>query len=166
MSSKQRRKQRQRAAADAPRQAVSGAAADEAVRRRAAARARGGDDRPPAPWGSFPLVEIAVLVALVLLVVGFFFVEGQRGSVLVGTGLALGSLAGLELSIREHFAGFRSHTALLAGAAGLVAMVALAYAAEVTVGVSLAVAVLVFGATAFLLARAFRARTGQMFKLR
>ena len=37
---------------------------------------------------------------------------------LIGTGLALGSLAGLELSIREHFAGYRSHTLLLAGAAG------------------------------------------------
>ena len=166
MSSKQRRKQRQRAAAEGPRRAVSGEAAGEAARRRALAGTRGGDDRPPAPWGSFPLVEIAVFVALVMLVVGFFFVEGQRGSVVVGTGLALGSLAGLELSIREHFAGFRSHTALLAGAAGLVAMVALAYAAELTVGVSLAVAAVVFAATAFLLARAFRARTGQTFKLR
>ena len=37
------------------------------------------DERPPAPWGSFPLVELVVLVALVMLVVGFF-VDGARGT--------------------------------------------------------------------------------------
>ncbi len=53
-----------------------------------------------------------------MLVVGFFVGDG-RGAVLIATGLALGSLAGLELSIREHFAGYRSHTTLLAGAAAV-----------------------------------------------
>ena len=38
---------------------------------------------------------------------------------MIGTGLVLGSLAGLELSAREHFAGYRSHTLLLAGAVGM-----------------------------------------------
>src|SRR4051812_49347773 len=71
------------------------------------------DDRPPAPWGSFPLVELVVLLALVLLVAGFI-VRGERGATMVIGGLALGSLAGIELSIREHFGGFRSHTTLLA----------------------------------------------------
>ena len=46
------------------------------------------------------------------------FVGGDRSIALLATGLALGSLGGLELSIREHFAGYRSHTAMLAGAAG------------------------------------------------
>ncbi|MQA76013.1 MAG: hypothetical protein GEU88_17045 [Solirubrobacterales bacterium] len=85
------------------------------------------EQRPPAPWGSFPLVELVVLVALVMLVVGFF-VGGTRGALLLGTGLALGSLAGLELSIREHFGGFRSHTLLLAGAAGIATLALLFYA--------------------------------------
>ena len=71
------------------------------------------DDRPPAPWGSFPLVELVVLLALILLVAGFI-VRGERGATMVIGGLALGSLAGIELSIREHFGGFRSHTTLLA----------------------------------------------------
>src|SRR3954453_7727512 len=71
------------------------------------------DDRPPAPWGSFPLVELVVLLALILIVAGFI-IRGGRGGGVVGGGLALGSLAGIELSIREHFAGFRSHTPLLA----------------------------------------------------
>ena len=33
-------------------------------------------------------------------------------------GMALGSLGGLDTALREHFAGYRSHTTLIAGAAG------------------------------------------------
>lgn len=69
------------------------------------------DERPPAPWGNFPLGPLSVLAGLVLVVVGAI---GSNPAQL-GIGLALGSLGGLELSIREHFAGFRSHTTLLAG---------------------------------------------------
>ena len=58
-----------------------------------------------------------MLVGLVMLVVGLF-VRGPQGAALLGTGLALGALAGLELSIREHFGGYRSHTALLAERGG------------------------------------------------
>jgi hypothetical protein len=79
------------------------------------------EDRPPAPWGSFPLVELCVLVGIVLLVAGFV-VRGERGASMIIGGMALASLAGLELSIREHFAGFRSHTTLLAGAVGFAAL--------------------------------------------
>src|SRR5215218_4416067 len=93
------------------------------VQARAAAPERGArsnrraprGERPPAPWGSFPLVEICVLLAIVFLIAGFV-IGGTRGGTMVFAGLALGSLAGLELAIREHFAGFRSHTTLLAGA--------------------------------------------------
>src|SRR3954468_13549910 len=99
----------------------------EALRRseeRGARRPRPGhtsiDDRPPAPWGSFPLVELVVLLALILIVVGFI-VRGERGGTMIVGGFALGSLAGLELSIREHFGGSRSHTTLLAAAAGFAA---------------------------------------------
>src|SRR4051812_2015490 len=87
-----------------------------AARRRASGKTSF-EDRPPAPWGSFPLVEIVVLIALILLVASFFVGGSRRGPMLLG-GLALGSLAGLELSIREHFGGFRSHSALLAGGGG------------------------------------------------
>jgi hypothetical protein len=72
-------------------------------------------DRPPAPWGSFPLVELVVLLGLVLLALGFV-VQGARGITMMIAGVTLGSLAGLELSIREHFTGFRSHSSVLAGA--------------------------------------------------
>jgi hypothetical protein len=67
------------------------------------------------------LVELTVLVGIVLLVAGFV-VRGERGITMVIGGLALASLGGLELSIREHFAGFRSHTTLLAGAVALAAI--------------------------------------------
>ncbi len=101
-------------------------AAERRGRRR---RARGDrpDERPPAPWGSFPLVELVVLIALVLLVLGFFFVQGERGALMIGVGVALGSLAGLELSIREHFAGYRSHTTLLSGVVAALVLAGLVY---------------------------------------
>jgi hypothetical protein len=71
-------------------------------------------DRPPSPWGSFPLVELVILLALVLLIVGFF-VGQTRGVVMIAAGVSLGSLAALELTLREHLAGYRSHSSVLAG---------------------------------------------------
>jgi len=38
---------------------------------------------------------------------------------MIGAGLVLASLAGLELALLEHLAGFRSHTLILAGLAGI-----------------------------------------------
>ena len=125
------------------------------------------EERPPAPWGSFPLVEIVVLIALVMLVAGLL-VKGDRGKVMLVTGLALGSLAGLELSVREHFGGFRSHTALLAGAAGVATLALLFYAVPDLLPplLRLVLALAVATAAAAWLARAFRARSGRMLKLR
>jgi peptidoglycan/LPS O-acetylase OafA/YrhL len=125
------------------------------------------DERPPAPWGTFPLVEIVVLVALVMLAVGFFG-GGSRGPALLGTGLALGSLAGLELSIREHFAGYRSHTLLLSGAVGVAVLALLFYVFPDALEpwLRFAIAAAVAGAVGYVLARAFRARAGRTIKLR
>ena len=61
-----------------------------------------------------------MLLALVLLIAGFF-VQGTRGSDDDRGGMRLGSLAGLELSVREHFAGYKSHTTVLAGTVAVVA---------------------------------------------
>jgi peptidoglycan/LPS O-acetylase OafA/YrhL len=119
------------------------------------------EDRPPAPWGSFPLVEIVVLIALVLLVGSFFVGTDRRAPMLLG-GLALGSLGGLELSIREHFGGFRSHSALLGGA---VAAVAITITYFVTKGSKAGVAMVPVGGVVFVAAfyafrQAFMRRTG------
>jgi hypothetical protein len=120
-------------------------------------RPRAGE-RPPAPWGSFPLVELSVLVALVIGVVGFV-TGGQRGALLLATAGALGSLAGLELSIREHFAGFRSHTTVLAAAVGVLAL-AVAFFARAPYAAMLAVGAAVFGVAFYLLREAFKRRSG------
>ena len=76
-----------------------------------------GEEAPKAPWHPFPLVELAVLAGMVLLVTGFA-VGGDARPVLIFGGLALVSVAALELAIREHFAGYRSHSGLLAAVTG------------------------------------------------
>jgi hypothetical protein len=106
-----------------------------------------------------------VLVGIVMLITGFI-VGGTRGTTLIGTGIALAALAGLELSIREHFAGYRSHTTLLAAVTAAGVIGALYFLADVAPGASLAVAAVVFGLAAWALTRAFRARSGRAFKLR
>ncbi len=125
------------------------------------------EERPPAPWGSFPLVELVVLVALVMLIAAFV-TGGSRSTALLATGLALGSLAGLELSIREHFGGYRSHTLLLAGAAGVATLALLFYVVPDLLPpvARLAVAGVVAGLVGLGLARAFQARSGRLVKLR
>src|SRR4051794_8970456 len=165
-------------AAQAPERGGSTRAARDAARaRRAAAVAEGRsparrragktsfEDRPPAPWGSFPLVEIVVFIALCLIVAGFF-VRGPRGGTMLVGGLVLGSLGGLELSIREHFSGFRSHTTLLAGAVAFIA-IALTFLltrhsdARVLI---LPIAGIVFAVSFWLLRQAFVRRSGVGFR--
>ena len=101
------------------------------------------------------------------MLVAAIFVESRR-PILVVMGLALGSLAGLELSIREHFGGFRSHTTLLAGMAGVGTLAFLIYGVPDLLPpvARVAVAAAVAGLVAFLLARAFRKRSGRFVKLR
>ena len=76
--------------------------------------------RPQAPWHPVPLVELCVLIGLILIVIGFFSLESRRGGILILCGLALGSLAGLDTVLRDHFAGLKSHTTLLAGVPAVV----------------------------------------------
>jgi hypothetical protein len=131
-----------------------------------ARRAAAAGERPPAPWGSFPLVELTVLCGLVLLVLGLV-AGGSRGLTMIAVGLALGALGGLELSIREHFAGYRSHTTLLSGAVGVGVLAALALAApSLWLPIAIAIAIGAFSATAWALGRAFRRRSGLAFKVR
>src|SRR3954471_7472456 len=133
-----------------------------AAAKTAAPRSRPGrtsiDDRPPAPWGNFPLVELVVLLALILIVVGFI-VRGERGGTMIIGGFALGSLAGTELSVREHFGGFWSHTRPVAAVTGLLAR---AVASPITNGPTIApaVAILVFMPSFYFYRQAFMRRTG------
>ena len=56
-----------------------------------------------------------MLVGLVLIVLGLIERDTAHGRAMLLAGLALGSLGGLDTAAREHFAGFRSHTLVLAG---------------------------------------------------
>lgn len=71
------------------------------------------DEAPKAPWHPFPLVELSVLIGMVLIVIGVLTDTDKRPLILF-SGLGLVSVAALELAIREHFAGYRSHSSLLA----------------------------------------------------
>jgi predicted membrane channel-forming protein YqfA (hemolysin III family) len=116
-------------------------------------------EAPKAPWSPFPLVELCVLLAIVLIVLGLVS-HGPRRGALLACGIALASLAGLELAIREHFAGYRSHSALLAGAAAVVIVVPLYFLSGLPQIALLAVGVLVYTLGFVALRRAFQARTG------
>jgi hypothetical protein len=162
MSPRRRRKRRPRPApAKMPAAEPAAAKTPAAPQRR---RAPALDERPPAPWGSFPLVELVVLVAIVMLV-GGLVIQGGRGPVMIGVGLVLGALAGLELSIREHFAGYRSHTLVLSGAVAVAVLGGLAFLTP-WLPLALAAASAVFALAAWGLTRAFRRRSGQAFKVR
>ena len=91
-----------------------------------------------------------------MLVIGFI----RQDPLTVGVGLVLGSLAGLELSIREHFAGYRSHSSLLAGTAFVITVAALYYMAGLILLVSLGGGAIVFAAAFLGLRAAFRRASG------
>lgn len=84
----------------------------------------GREEAPKAPWHPFPLVELCVLVGIIVIVLGFTSDGDRRGTLLLG-GVALVSLAALELAVREHFAGYRSHSSLLAAVVAVLVAVPL-----------------------------------------
>jgi hypothetical protein len=161
MAQQRRRRKRRPDYTPPPRRGESAAA--EAAEREAAdiprARSRRGKrERPPAPWGGFPLVELVVLCSLVMIVVGFVIQDG----VTIVLGFALGSLAGLEYAIREHFAGYKSHSTVLAGAPAVIVIglgLFLLPAGGLRL-VALAVSALVFVSAFYLLREAFKRRSG------
>jgi hypothetical protein len=110
-------------------------------------------------WGTFPLTEIVIFIGVILLIAGFFTPPPQ-GFVMIAVGLALASLAGLELSIREHFAAYRSHTLLLSAAIGVPLFGALFVATKLNPGICVAAGLVAFGGAAWLFASAFRRRSG------
>jgi uncharacterized membrane protein YhiD involved in acid resistance len=103
-------------------------------------------------------VELVVLLSLVLLILGFFL-QGARGVTMIIAGITLGSLAGLELSIREHFAGYRSHTSVLAGAIAVLVL-GLGFFLALAPIVNLVAGALVFLIGFYLFREAFKRRSG------
>jgi hypothetical protein len=121
-----KRKQRQRArAAAGDRASAAAPAAVTEARRRTQEQApapprrpsrldvRDGIPRPDPIWAPFPLTEIAMGVGIVLFLAGAAS-GGANGTRVLGIGVIVLAVAVAELCLREHFAGFRSHSLLLA----------------------------------------------------
>lgn len=117
------------------------------------------DEAPPAPWSPFPLVELCILAGLILLAVGFFSTGDTRLTLIV-VGFALVAVSAIELAIREHFAGFRSHTTLLAAATVIFPLVPLTVVLSVPRLPTLVAGAALFGVMFVLLRSVFTRRAG------
>jgi hypothetical protein len=169
---RQRRKRRRRQQADDGTAAGTGTnrppavVLDDQQRAKTAARRAGNIERPPPLWGSFPLTEIVIFIGLIVFVVGLF-IGPPQGFVMIVVGLGLASLAGLELSIREHFSAFRSHTLLLSAVIAVPLFGVLFLGTTTPTAICVAVALVAFGGAAWLFASAFRRRSGgALYRLR
>jgi len=123
---------------------------------REAPRRRAPSERPPALWGSAPLSELAILAGIVALVVGLL----GGGPTAIGIGVALAGLGGLEVALREHLSGYRSHSTLLAGAAFVFTVALVFYGLGQVLAVALAVGAVAFALAFWLARRAFRRASG------
>jgi hypothetical protein len=110
-------------------------------------------ERPPSPFGGLPVSELAIFAGTVALIVG---VIRHGGPALVG-GVVLCLLGVTEVTAREHFSGYRSHTVLLAAIPAVIAeFVIVLTVGTPTVRVLLLVPVAaVFGACAWFLRQRF-----------
>jgi hypothetical protein len=147
--SKKRKGKRPRRAAAAEKSSAPAAA-------KPAPRVGAPDDRPPAPWGNFPLAELVILGGIVALAIG---VIGGHPTA-IGVGVALAGLGGLEVAAREHFAGYRSHTTLLAGTVFVFTVGGLFYLADQILAVALGAGAVAFAIAFYLARRAFQRASG------
>ncbi len=118
------------------------------------------EERPKPPWHPVPLVELCVLVGIVLLVLGALDLRSDRGKLMLVLGMALGSLGGLDTALREHLAGYRSHTTVIASLPA-VTTAALLYFARAPWPVLIAGAVAVFAGVFWLMRRVFMRRASR-----
>lgn len=120
------------------------------------------DERPEAPWGKAPLAELAILAGIICLAIGVF---GSHET-MIGVGVGLAAVGGMEVSIREHFAGYRSHTTLLAGFVFVVVVGVLVYPVGMLLAYALPIGVVCFAVAFYLARRAFqRASGGLSFRI-
>ncbi len=70
-------------------------------------------ERPPAPWHPLPLSELLILVGAIGTIVAFRRGHPSSGPLLFAS-LGAVAIGTLEVTLREHRSGYRSHTLLLA----------------------------------------------------
>jgi hypothetical protein len=132
----------------------------DAARRAPAPRRPPASERPAPPWGNVPLSELVILIGIVVMVWGFLS-GADQGEERVAAGLLLASLGGGELALREHLAGYRSHSALLAGVAAFAVVTAVALGlGPVKVWVLLIAGAAVFAAAFYGMRELFKRRSG------
>ena len=117
------------------------------------------DEAPKAPWAPFPLVELCVLLGMVLILGGFLF-GGDHAGLLLALGFSLVSVAGIELAVREHLAGLRSLSVLLAGCVAVVLVLPLFFLTRLPQEVLLIVGFVLFVAATQGLRGLFARKTG------
>jgi hypothetical protein len=121
-------------------------------------RSRRRGEPPAAPWGDFPLIQLCVLAALVIGVWGLLR-GGNGGLIMVVCAGLLGSVAGLDVALREHLAGRKSHTLVLAGVPA-VALLGVLHFAHVARAVLLPAGAATFVVVALAMRELFKRRSG------
>jgi hypothetical protein len=79
-------------------------------RRRTETKLGARGERPPSPFGGLPVSEVAIFAGLISLVL--WLINGGTAELVVGSLVC--ALGVIEVTAREHFSGYRSHTTLLA----------------------------------------------------
>lgn len=71
-------------------------------------------ERPQAPWHPLPLSELLILVGAIGTVVGLVLRKGaSHGGPPLFAGLGAVLIGTIEVTLREHLSGYRSHTLIL-----------------------------------------------------
>ncbi len=78
-------------------------------------------ERPESPFGGLPISEVAIFVGLIGGVIGYL----QSSTPALVVSLVVCGLGVYEITAREHFSGYRSHTVLLAALPAVALEVAL-----------------------------------------
>jgi hypothetical protein len=99
-----------------PGRAVSAQRRARTPRQAGAAGARSADERPPAPWHPLPLSELLIFIGAIVTVIGLRRTSSgfSAGAPALAAGLAAVLIGTIEVTLREHRSGYRSHALLLA----------------------------------------------------
>jgi hypothetical protein len=110
-------------------------------------------ERPESPFGGLPISEVAIFVGLIGGVIGYL----QSSTPALVVSLVVCGLGVYEITAREHFSGYRSHTVLLAGIPAIVAefVIVLTVGPPAISALLLVPVAAVFGACAWFLRRRF-----------
>jgi hypothetical protein len=117
-------------------------------------------ERPPSPFGGLPVSELLILAGGIAFIVGGIPVlSGHTPSPALLVGIIVVALGVIEVTAREHFSGYRSHTTLLAAipTVGVEFALVSSVHSHATRGALLAVIVPVFAGLFYVLRRAFMA---------